>query len=65
MTDLSEFDLMVKASLKKLAKKDQEIQTILRDCQGQSLNSLSAASVRSAVVACVTSDDTVFEKIRA
>ena len=64
MTDFSEFDLMLKASLKKLAKKDQEIQSILRDSQGQSLNALSAASVRSAVLACVTSDDTVFAKIR-
>jgi hypothetical protein len=64
MTDLSEFDLMVKATLKKLAKKDQEVQTILRDCQGQSSNALSAASVRSAVLACVSSDDTVLTNIR-
>jgi hypothetical protein len=64
MSDLSEFDSNVKLSLKKLAKKDQEVQSILRDAQGQNMTALSAANVRSAVIACVSSDETVFGKIR-
>ena len=64
MSDLSDFDFNVKTSLKKLAKKDQEIQIILRDAQGQSTPALFAANVRSAVFACVSSDETVFGKIR-
>ena len=62
--DLSEFDVSVKASLKKLAKKDQEIQSILRDAQGQNSTALFASNVRNAVMACVSSDETVFGKIR-
>ena len=62
--DLTEFDLNVKASLKKLAKKDQEIQIIFRDAFGQNSSALFASNVRSAVIACVSSDETVFGKIR-
>ena len=62
--DLSEFDVSVKASLKKLAKKDQEFQSILRDAQGQNSTALFASNVRNAVMACVSSDETVFGKIR-
>ena len=62
--DLSEFDVSVKASLKKLAKKDQEFQSILRDAQGQNTTALFASNVRNAVMACVSSDETVFGKIR-
>ena len=60
----SEFEDMLKTSFKKLAKKDHEFQAILRDSQGQVSSSLSTSNVRNAVMACVSSDESVLSKIR-
>jgi hypothetical protein len=61
LTEL-DFDEMLKTSFKKLAKKDTDFQAVIRDCQVSS--SLSTLSVRNAVMACVSSDETVLSKIR-
>jgi len=61
LTEL-DFDEMLKTSFKKLAKKDTDFQAVIRDCQVSS--SLSTLSVRNAVLACVSTDETVLSKIR-
>ena len=58
----SDFDEMLKTSFKKLAKKDTDFQAVIRDCQVSS--SLSTLNVRNAVLACVSTDETVLSKIR-
>ena len=62
MTEV-EFEAMLKTTLKRLSRKDSEIQSIIRDAQVPSSTILSASNVRSAVLACVSSDATVFDKI--
>ena len=59
----AEFEAMLKTTLKRLSRKDSEIQSIIRDAQVPSSTILSASNVRSAVLACVSSDATVFDKI--
>ena len=45
----AEFEAMLKTTLKRLSRKDSEIQSIIRDAQVPSSTILSASNVRSAV----------------